>query len=156
MGFALTPLTDNITATVEAYLPDYDVFEDTLPDEVSIEVDPTTDLMVPYIILRYSPLRESIYSGAVAGVRYGDFYATVDVMTCAPVGRMARQMLDIITDKLMGYNPGGGGEMKLEGGASQFVVSSNEARPTQMVCTVRMRYNVNGTNVGEPMIPPTP
>jgi hypothetical protein len=154
MGFALVPLTDAITATVESYLPGYAVYEDTLPDEASITVDPTTAQMVPYIILRYSPLRESIGSGSIAGVRYGDYYATMDIMTCAPAGRMSRQMLDIITDHLLGFNPGGGGEMKLEGGASQFVVSSNEARPTQFVCTVRMRYNVNGNDVGSPMVRP--
>lgn len=154
MGLSLVPLHDAITAHVKATLPNTPVEEDTLPDDVTPQRD-TNQQMIPYVILRYGPLRRSYGTGsAVAGVRHDDYFGTMDLMTVAPNGRMARRMFDILTDALIGFNPGGGGEIHLEGSASNFVVSSNEARPTQMVCMVRLKFTVNGVNVGEPITAP--
>jgi hypothetical protein len=152
MAFDLVRLQDNITAYLQALLPNTPVIEDSLPDDVQIPRD-AQDQMIPYIILRYSPLRERAYGGSIAGARDGDYYGNVDVMTAAPAGRMARQLLDVVSDALIGFDAGDGGETTLEGGASQFVVSSNEVRPTQFVCTVRMRFVVNGKNVAAPLVP---
>lgn len=153
MGFALVPLHEAITARVESVLPNTPVYEDTLPDEVTPPRDAFQQL-VPYIILRYSPLRKSYGTGeAVAGVRHDNYFGTVDAMTVAPTGKMARMMFDIVIDCLLGFDPGGGGQISLEGAASNFVVSSNEARPTQMVCMNRLKFPVNGVSVGEPMTP---
>lgn len=152
MAFDLVSLQDNITAHVRSVLPNTPIIEDSLPDDVQVQRD-ENDQMIPYVILRYSPLRSRAYGGGIAGIRYDDYYANVDVLTAAPVGRMARQLLDVVCDSLLGFDPGDGGETALEGGASQFVVSSNEVRPTQFVCTVRMRFVVNGKNVAEPLVP---
>jgi len=152
MAFDLVSLQDNITAHVRALLPNTPVIEDSLPDDVQVPRDENQQ-MIPYIILRYSPLRMNAYGGGIAGVRHGDYYANVDVMTSAPVGRMARMLLDVVSDALIGFDPGDGGETQLEGGASQFVVSANEVRPTQFVCTVRMRFVVNGKNIAAPLVP---
>ncbi len=153
MGFALTPIHDNITAWVASQLPNTPIYEDMLPDEVMPERDANLQ-MIPYIILRYGPLRKGYSTGeAIAGARHDNYFGTMDAMTCAPNGRMSRQMFDILTDRLIGFDAGGGGSITLEGAASNFVVSSNEARPTQMVCMVRLKFPVNGLSVGEPMTP---
>lgn len=153
MALSLVPSHDAITARVKAVLPNTPVFEDTLPDEVMPGRD-ADGQMIPYIILRFGPLRKAYGTGeAVAGVRHDNYFGTVDVMGIAPTGRMARQLFDILTDCLVGFAPGDGGTISLEGSASNFVVSSNEARPTQMVCMVRMKFPANGTSVGEPMTP---
>lgn len=151
MGLGLVPLHDAITARVKATLPNTPVHEDTLPDEVMPQRDADMQ-MIPYIVLRYGPLRKAYGTGeALAGVRHDNYFGTVDAMAVAPTGRMARQVFDILVDCLVGFQPGGGGSISLEGAASNFVVSSNEARPTQMVCMVRMKFPANGVNVGQPM-----
>lgn len=149
----LVPLHDAITAHVETTLPNTLVKEDTFPDDETPPRD-TNAQVLPYVILRYGPLRKSYGTGeALAGARHDNYFGTVDVMAVAPQGRMARRVFDILTDCLVGFNPGGGGSITLEGSASNFVVTSNEARPTQNVCMVRMKFPVNGTNVGQPMAP---
>lgn len=150
---SLVPLHDAITAHVKALLPLTPVEEDTMPDEHQPPVDANMQL-IPYVILRYGPLRKSPGPGGMASIRQADYYGTIDVMTVAPVGRMAREMLDIVQDSLLGFDAGGGGEMHLDGAASNFVVTSNEARPTQMVCMTRMRFMANGRNVGQPIVRP--
>lgn len=153
MGVALTPIHDTITARVQSVLPNTPVIEDMFPDEVMPERD-TNMQMIPYIILRYGPLRKAYGTGeAIAGVRHDNYFGTVDAMAAAPTGRMARMVFDILTDCLLGFDAGGGGAISLEGAASNFVVSSNEARPTQNVCMVRMKFPVNGVSVGEPLTP---
>lgn len=153
MGLELVPLHDAITARVQSVLPNTPVFEDTLPDEIMPQRDEHAQ-MIPYVILRYGPLRKGYGLGeAVAGVRHDNYFGTVDVMTVGPTGRMARQVFDIVTDCLVGFEPGGGGSIHLEGSSSSFVVSSNEARPTQMVCMIRLKFPVNGVNVSAPMTP---
>lgn len=154
MGLSLVPLHDAVTSHVKATLPNTPVFEDMPLDDVAIPRD-NFNQMIPYVILRYGPIRKSYGAGsAVAGVRHDNYFGTMDLMTVAPTGRMARQVFDILTDALLGFDPGGGGQISLEGAASNFVVSSNEARPTQMVCMVRLKFPANGRDVAKPMTPP--
>ena len=149
MGFELVPIHDGITARVKAVLPNTPVFEDMPLDEISIPMDPKAQ-MIPYVVLRYGPIRKAYGTGeALAGVRHDNYFGTMDLMTVAPTGRMARQMFDLLTDALLGFDAGGGGSISLEGAASNFVVSSNETRPTQLVCMVRLKFPVNGVSVGE-------
>lgn len=151
MGFDLVPIHDAITARVKETLPNAPVKEDTFPDDETPARDVHMQL-IPYIILRYGPLRKAYGTGeSVAGVRHDNYFGTVDVMAIAPQGRMARRLFDVLVDCLIGFDPGGGGSISLEGSSSNFAVSSNEARPTQMVCMVRMKFPVNGVSVGEPI-----
>jgi hypothetical protein len=156
MALQVTPIHDAILARVKATLPFTPIFEDTVPDEVSIPSDTNLEFK-PYGILRFGPLRPSYGGGwAVAGPRHDDYNSTVDVMAVAPTGRMARQLHDVMMDCLIGFAPGGGGTITSEGSGSNFVVSSNEVRPTQMVAMARLKFPVNGTSVGEAMAPPIP
>lgn len=149
-GVSLVPIHDDITAYVKSLLPNTHVEEDTLPDEMVVPRDEFGQ-MKPYVILRYGPLRRTPgKSGSVGGPRHDDYYGTMDLMTCAPTGRMARQIFDILTDRLLGYVPEAtAGPITLEGAASNFVVNANEVRPIQKVCMVRLRFPANAKGVGE-------
>ena len=151
MSLDLVPLQDAITLHIKTVLPNTPVKEDTYPDEETPPRDVNMQL-IPYVILRYGPIRRG-FGGAVAGPRHDNYYGTVDVMAIAPQGRMARRLFDVVIDSLIGFEPGGGGSVTTEGSASNFVVTSNEARPTQNVCMIRLKFSVNGTNVGEPLTP---
>lgn len=151
--FALVPIHDTLTAKAKTILPNTPVHEDMPLDEVSPQTDQRGQ-MIPYVVLRYGPIRKAYGTGeAIAGVRHDNYFGTFDLMTVAPTGRMARQMFDILTDAYIGFDAGGGGTVSLEGAASNFVVSSNEVRPTQFVCMVRLKFPMNGVNVGVPLTP---
>jgi hypothetical protein len=154
-GFNTLAIQDAITARIETALPNHKVIEDGIVDDANLLRDENQQL-VPYIIVRYGPLRRKYLGYAVAGSRHDDHYATTDIMCIAPKGRMAREGLMILTDALIGYKPDGTSEMTIEGGTSEFVVMSNEARPTAFVSSIRFRFGVNQEGVGELLTPPTP
>lgn len=155
MAFNTLAIQDAITAKLIATLPSHQVIEDGILDDANLVRD-ANERLVPYIIARYGPLRRKYLAYSIAGSRYDDYYATTDIMVVAPKGRMAREGLMILTDALIGWKPAGGDEMIVEGGSSEFVVMSNQARPTAFISSIRFRFGVNQGNVGSRLVPPTP
>jgi hypothetical protein len=153
-GFNTLLIQDNITAKLKATLPFHQVVEDGVVDDVNLIRDPTSQQVVPYIIVRFGPLRRKYLGNSMGGSRHDDYYSTTDIMTIAPRGRMARQAMMILTDALIGWKPDGTSEIVIEGGSSEFVVMSNEARPTAFVSSIRMRFGVNQGGVSEYLTPP--
>lgn len=151
MAFNVAELDAAITAHIRSSMPSYEVKEDTFPDDEYPARDANGQVK-PYIIMRYGPLRKAFGGSAVAGVRHDNYFATLDAMAIGPTGNIARRVFDVLCDRLIGFNPGDG-EISLEGSGSNFAVTSNESRPTQNVCMVRMKFPVNNTNVGEILTP---
>jgi hypothetical protein len=149
-GFNIVGYQDAIVEKVKLLLPNTVILEDTIPDDYQFPRD-LNGKAVPYVVLRFGPMLVKYRGRALAGARYDEYMATVDVMAVAPNGRMARQVCAIATDGLLGFQPDGTSPMGLRddgGSAVQFVVASNEARPTQMIASVRMQYTINARNVG--------
>lgn len=155
MAFNTIEVQDAITAEIERVLPNHEVIEDGILDDANLLRD-VNNLLVPYVIARYGPLRRKYLGYSIAGSRHDDYYSTVDIMVVAPKGRMAREGLMILTDALIGWKPDGTSEMIIEGGSSDFVVMSNEARPSAFVASVRFRFGVNQGNVSARLVAPTP
>lgn len=153
-GFNIVETQDDIVARVKFILPNHPVLEDTLPDDTALPRDENGQL-IPYVVLRFGPIRAKRREKSMMGPRHDGYFGTVDVMCVAPNGRMARLANQIAIDGLIGYKPNNGTEplspRSDEGDPSQFVVSSNEARPTQMVCSTRLKFGVNTRNVGVPI-----
>jgi hypothetical protein len=155
-GFDIVSLQDNITAAVEAFIPNTLVMEDTIPDDKDLPMDAQGNLK-PYVVLRYGPLRPSYTGKSLMGPRHDEYWASCDVVAVAPRSRVARQLNAAVVDMLIGFKPDGVSPMSMRtdaGDPAQFVVSSNESRPTQFVASTRLRYTVNGTNIGASI--PTP
>ena len=149
-GLDLVSYQDAITAHIRALYPDYDVEEDTLIDDAILYRD-IRGKMPAYIILRYGPKLPKRREKSFAGERSDGYYATVDVMAIASRGRIARQLCDAVTNDLIGWAPDGTAPMSIQddgGMFAAFVVSSNEVRPTRSLASQRVRFSVNGTNVG--------
>lgn len=155
MGFELVPLQDAIVAQLQSVMPDTPFYEDGVWDDASLHRTPEGQL-IPYIVPRFGSIRRRPLSYSIAGTRYDDYYSTVDVVCVAPMGRMARQMLDLAADTLIGFKPDDATEMTVEGYPDNFVVLNNIGRPAAYAATVRFRFGVNANNVAEHMTPPTP
>lgn len=152
-GFNTLIAQDAITARCQVALPGHAVIEDGILDDANLLRDTATGQLVPYVIVRFGPLRRSALGYSIAGARHDDYYSTTDILVVAPKGRMARQGMMILTDSLLGFKPDGTSEMIIEGGSSEFVVMSNEARPSAFVSSIRMRYGVNQAGVADPLVP---
>jgi len=155
-GFDIVSLQDNILAEVKAFVPNVIIFEDTLPDDAHLPFD-QNDNIAPYIVLRFGPIRPSYTGKSMMGPRYDEYWASCDIVAVGPRGRTARQLNAAVVDHLLGFKPDGVSPMAMRtdaGDPAQFVVSSNETRPTQFVSSTRLRYTVNGTNIGASIPPP--
>jgi hypothetical protein len=149
-GLDLIGYQDAITARVQLLYPSYDVIEDTLDDDAVLSRD-IRGKMPAFIILRYGPKLPKRNGKGFAGVKFDEYYATVDIMAVASKGRIARQLCDAVTNDLLGWAPDGNSPMSIQddgGMFAAFVVSSNEVRPTRSLASQRIRFNVNNTNVG--------
>lgn len=151
-GFDLVSLQDTITAYVRTQTS-ATVFEDSIPDDESLPMDNNHKLL-PYVVLRYGPLRPSYTGKSFGGPRLDEYWASCDVVAISGNGRVSRQLNNGLVDALIGFKPDGVSPMHQRtdaGDPAQFVVSSNESRPTQYVSTTRLRYTVNSTSVGVPI-----
>jgi hypothetical protein len=149
-GLDLYSYQEAITAHVKSLYPDYDVIEDTLEDDLVLTRD-INGKMPAYIILRYGPMLPARRGKSFAGPRHDEYYATVDMMTVANKGNIARQLNAALTNDMIGWAPDGAAHMTIQddgGMFAAFVVSSNEARPTRSLASTRMRFKVNTNNIG--------
>lgn len=150
-GLNLFAYQSAITAEVERLYPDYEVIEDTLEDDHAMTRD-FKGKMPAYFILRYGPLMPVRRGKNFGGPKLDEYYSTVDVMTVASKGNLARSLNAAAVGDLLGFCPDGVAPMNLQddgGMFAAFVVSSNEARPTRSVVSQRFRYPVNSKKVGE-------
>jgi hypothetical protein len=155
-GFDIVDLQDAITAQVKALLPNTLVLEDTVPDDESLPVDANGKL-VPYVVLRYGPIRPSYTGHSMMGPRYDEYWASCDLIAISNNGRVSRKLNAALVGSMIGFKPDGTYPMQMRtdaGDPAQFVVSSNENRPTQFVSTTRLRFAVNSVDPGaEPSVP---
>ena len=149
-GLDLVALQDNIVAHVKTLVPDTNVYEDSTPDDNSLEVDEFGKVR-PYVVLRFGPLRPSYSGKSLRGPRHDEYWASCDIAAIASKGRLARLLNMGLVDALIGYKPDGVSPMSMRtdaGDPAQFVVSSNESRPTQFIASTRLRFSVNAENPG--------
>lgn len=157
MGFNIVESQDAITARVKDVLgPEYAgrVFEDMAPDDEHLPMSADGSKLLPYVVMRYGPIRPGYTGKSMAGPRYDDYWASCDAIAVAPNGRSSRILNSVLVDALMGFRPDGITPLQMRtdaGDPAQFTVSSNESRPTQYVTSTRLRYAVNGKNVGARM-----
>lgn len=150
MGFNTKEQQDAIVARLKAFLPNTPMFEDTIDDDAALPRD-LNNKLIPYQVVRFGPMKASRRDKSFMGPRFDGYFGTCDVMAIAPKGTIARDINQWQVDALLGFKPDGTNPMSLrsdEGDPSQFVVTSNEARPTQNVASTRMKFTINNKDVG--------
>lgn len=151
-GFDIVSLQDAITTQVKSLVPDTLVLEDSIPDDFQLPMEGTK--IKPYVVLRFGPLRPSYTGKSLRGPRHDEYWASCDIVAIAGNGRTARLLNAGLVDAMIGFKPDGVSPMQMRtdaGDPAQFVVSSNESRPTQFIASTRLRYTVNSTDVGAPV-----
>lgn len=146
--FDIVSLQDAIVAKVKS-LTAAQVYQDMVPDDHGIEV--RDGQIVPYVVLRFGPMRPGYTGKSMAGPRHDEYWASVDIVAISSNGRVSRVLLNGLVDELIGFKPDGVAPLQMRtdaGDPAQFVVASNESQPTQHVAATRLRYTVNSTAVG--------
>lgn len=118
MSLNLLAVQDQITAKLQELAQD--VYETSAPDDSKLRFD-TNGMILPYIVVSYSDMYDSIDSKGVTSTRYDVKVSYADVYCTAPTERSARQVAELVRDKLTGFIPTDAGEMRLDGGTKYAI-----------------------------------
>lgn len=121
MSLNLLAVQDQITEKLRE-LPQ-DVYETTPSDDSKLRFD-SAGTILPYIVVIYSDMYESIDSAGIVSTRLDTKVSYADVYCCAPTERAARQVAELVRDKLLGFSPVDAGEIRIEGGAKYPLVNA--------------------------------
>ena len=150
-GLDLITIQDSITAYVAQEFPGYPIYEDDVVDDEFILKQ--ENKVKPYIVLRWDGLRQSNTGSSFIGARYDEYYSVVDITVIAPAPRQARLAINIIIDKLIGWQPAGSTPLSPEGSSGYWAIPDNAGRPHVYAGSYRLRFNANTENVGSYITP---
>jgi hypothetical protein len=150
-GLDVYTTQEAISAYVRSQFPNYEVYDDVVLDDDFVVKQGNS--VNPYIVLQYGSLRRSPTNGSFAGVRFDEYYSTVDISVVAPKPSQARRSSNVIVDKLIGYKPTGSSPMVPEGGSVFWAASDNSGRPYVYVANFRLSYAINSSDAGAYITP---
>lgn len=150
-GLNVTTTQDSIEAYIKSEFPGYEVYDnDVIDDDFIIKLG---NKVKPYIVLNWGGLNPSPTNGSFMGARYDEYYSTVDVSVIAPTSRQARSALIVILDRLVGWKPLDSTPLSISGSADIIGIPDYDGKPNVYLASQRLRYNVNTTSVGVPIVP---
>lgn len=140
MGLSLLPIHDEITTQLKT-LPQ-DVYDNGVPEDKSLKYSPT-NVLLPYIVVNYSSMVQFSGERGIVGPRQdvGKSYAEVSVI--GPNERSVRQVIDLVMDKLTGFQPTDAGMLFPEGLGKPYIVYDANSRPVKYVMSVGFIFSVN-------------
>ena len=135
----LLSIQDEITTKLKE-LPQ-DVYETTVPDDAKVRHG-ANGLFLPYIVAVYADAQESATGQGIISVRYNSGVSFCAIECVAPTERAARQVADLVRDKLLGFMPTGAGELRPIGGQS-YISNETNAVPKKYISEVAFRFTIN-------------
>jgi hypothetical protein len=100
-GIDLVSIQDEIASHIQTTFPNYDVKEDeVLDDESLLNVSRKTK---PFIVVRWGGLTRLDAEASFAGVRHDQYSSRFDLVAVAPAPRIARKVLNLFMDQLIGW-----------------------------------------------------
>lgn len=150
-GLDLSVPQEAIMAYVRAQFPNYVVYDNSvLDDEFILKIG---NKVKPYIVLSFGGLYLSSRGGSFAGARHDEYTTTVDATVVAAKPEHARQGMNLVVDKLIGFKPTGTSAMTLQGGSAMWGVPDNNGVPHVYVASQRLGYAMNSENPGAYITP---
>lgn len=119
MALDLLAIQDDIVAKLRE-LPQ-DVYETAVPDDSRLRFD-TNGMVLPYIVIEFSDMYDMATANGILSTRMDTKLSYVVVSCIGPTERSARQVANMVRDKLTGYVPVDAGEMKLSGGGISYTM----------------------------------
>ncbi len=117
MALDLLAVQDSIVSKLRE-LPQ-DVYETAVPDDSKLRFD-ANGMILPYIVIEYSDMYEMANANGILSSRMDTKMSYVIVSCIGPTERSARQVANLVRDKLTGFVPTDAGEMKLSGGGVSY------------------------------------
>ena len=141
MGLSLIPIQDEIVTKLKE-LPQT-VYENGVPDDANLVYSNGT--MLPFIVPFFGGYAQALDGRGITSSRQNLGESYIIVQCVGPTERSARQVADLVRDKLTGFTPNDAGEM-VPTTNSRFLTPDFSSRPAKYISEVIFRYPVN-TNV---------
>ena len=139
MSLDLLSVQDQITTRLET-MPQ-DVYVTAVPDDSKVKHG-ANGLFLPYVVVLYADMKEAASGNGITSVRHNPGISYCVAQAHAPTERAARQVANIVRDKLTGYKPTDAGELRLSGGRTYATVENN-AVPKKYISEVAFTFIVN-------------
>lgn len=150
-GLNLSIPQEAIMAYVRDEFPNYVVYDNSvLDDEFVLKIG---NKVKPYIVLGFGGLYPSNRGGSFAGARFDEYTSTMDATVVAAKPEHARQGMNLVVDKLIGFKPTGISSMTLQGGSAMWGVADTNGVPHVYLASQRLTYAVNSEDPGAYITP---
>lgn len=123
MSMNLIAVHDQITAKLKE-LPQ-EVYETAPPEDKRLLFDPS-GLLMPYIVIQHSDMYPVGFGNGITGAKYDNAQAYCLVVCVGPTERSVRQVADLVRDKLTGFSPADGGELRFAGGSTEYATAETK------------------------------
>jgi hypothetical protein len=140
MSLNLLAVHDQITNKLKE-LPQ-DVYDTAVPEDVKI-THGGSKLFLPYIVAFYGDMAESSRGKGITSVRNNAGVSYAIVRCIAPTERAARQVADLVRDKLVGFQPTDAGELRLTAGGRTYTNTDGNGAPERFVTEIPFTFIVN-------------
>jgi hypothetical protein len=118
-----------------------DVYVTAVPDDTKV-AHGANGLFLPYVLALFADMKEMASGNGITSVRHNPVISYCLIQVHAPTERAARQVTNIVRDKLTGFKPTDAGELRLSGGRTYSSVETN-AVPKKYVSEVAFTFIVN-------------
>jgi hypothetical protein len=140
MSLSLLPIQDQITTKLKE-LPQ-DVYDNGVPEDSSLKFSPD-GMMLPFIVAKYAGFVQVTSERGITGPKQDLARSYVEVMCVGPNERSVRQVLDLVTEKLTGFQPTGAGFLQPEGVGKPYVVYDPNSRPVKYAVDMGFTFATN-------------
>jgi hypothetical protein len=140
-GIDLVAIQDEIALHIETSFPQYEIKEDeVLDDEYLQRINRKTK---PFVVIRWSGLTREVANASFGGVRHDEYSSRFDVIAVAPAPRIARKVLNLFMDQLIGWKISNGAALTPALGQSVFPVTDRTGSPHLYLAigTLGFRFN---------------
>jgi hypothetical protein len=117
-----------------------DVYETAPPEDSKLRFDPS-GMILPYIVVEFSDMYPSVGGAGIVSSKYDVGESYIIASCVGPTQRSSRQVADLVRDKLMGFQPTDGGELKLFGGGVGY--TAEDPKPNRFISELGFSFLVN-------------
>ena len=140
-GIDLVSIQEEIALHVETTFPQYEVKEDDLlDDEYLMRINRKTK---PFVVIRWGGLTREVSNASFGGVRHDEYSSRFDIIAIAPAPKMARKVLNLFMDQLIGWKISNGAALTPTLGQAVFPVADRTGSPHLYLAvgTLAFRFN---------------
>jgi hypothetical protein len=140
MSLSLLPIHDQITVKLKELAQD--IYENGVPDDSELTYA-ESGMLLPFIVVRYSGFIQRSSERGLTGPRQDLGRSYAELMCVGPTERSARQVFDLVSDKLTGFEPTGSSILMPEGIGKPYTVYDGNSKPLKYVADITFSFAVN-------------